>query len=75
MKRKLLCGLLAAAALCFPVQAARPVTVQVDGLTLEANAYTKNGVTFAPLRDLLKALGDWEVWWDAQTNTAQAVSV
>lgn len=74
MKRKLLCGLLAAAALCLPAKAARPVAVQVDGGLLETAAYTENGTTYVPLRDLLGALGDWNVWWDGSTATARAVS-
>lgn len=63
MIRKMLCGLLSAAALSLPVQAARPVAVQVDGEALETAAYVEQGVTYVPLRDLMNALGDWEVWW------------
>lgn len=74
MKRKLLCGLLAAASLCLPVRAARPVAVQVDGAPLSAPAYVREGTTYAPLRELLEALGDWSVWWDGASGTAQAVS-
>ncbi len=72
MKRKLLCGLLAAAALCLPVQAARPAAIQVDGELLSASAYVENGASYVPLRDLLEALGDWNVWWDG--TAARAVS-
>lgn len=72
MIRKMLCGLLSAAALSLPVQAARPVAVQVDGEALETAAYVEQGVTYVPLRDLMNALGDWEVWWDHQTRTASA---
>lgn len=72
MKRKLLCGLLAAAALCLPVQAARPAAVQVDGEPLETTAYVEEGTTYAPLRELLEALGDWNIWWDG--SAARAVS-
>lgn len=72
MKRKLLCGLLAAASLCLPVQAARPAGLQVDGELLEAPAYVEEGVAYAPLRDLLEAMGDWNVWWDG--GCARAVS-
>ena len=72
MKRKLLCGLLAAAALCLPVQAARPANLQVDGELLETSAYVKEGTAYAPLRELLEALGDWNVWWDG--SAARAVS-
>ena len=72
MKRKLLCGLLAAAAHCRPVQAARPTAVQVDGEPLETTAYVEEGTTYAPLRELLEALGDWNIWWDG--SAARAVS-
>lgn len=72
MKRKLLCGLLAAAALCLPVQAARPVPVQVDGEPLQTTAYVEDGATYAPLRELLESLGGWTVWWDG--GAARAVS-
>ena len=72
MKRTLLCGLLAAAALCLPVQAARPANLQVDGELLETSAYVKEGTAYAPLRELLEALGDWNVWWDG--SAARAVS-
>lgn len=72
MKRTLLCGLLAAAALCLSVQAARPANLQVDGERLETSAYVKDGTAYAPLRDLLEALGDWNIWWDG--DAARAVS-
>lgn len=72
MKRTIFAGFLAAAALCLPVQAARPAAVQVDGEHLETFAYVEAGTTYAPLRDLLKALGSWNVWWDG--SAARAVS-
>lgn len=72
MKRTLLCGLLAAAALCLPVQAARPANLQVDGDLLDAAAYVEAGTTYAPLRELLESLGDWSIWWDG--SSARAVS-
>nr|WP_325204249.1 cell wall hydrolase [uncultured Oscillibacter sp.] len=72
MKRTLLCGLLAAAALCLPVQAARPANLQVDGDLLNAAAYVEAGTTYAPLRELLESLGDWSIWWDG--SAARAVS-
>ncbi len=72
MKRTLLCGLLAVAALCLPVQAARPANLQVDGELLNAPAYVEAGTTYAPLRELLESLGDWNVWWDG--SAARAVS-
>lgn len=72
MKRTFFVGLLAAASLCLPVRAARPAGLQVDGALLDAPAYVEEGVTYAPLRDLLEALGDWTVWWDGAA--ARAVS-
>ena len=72
MKRKLLCGLLAAASLCLPARAARPANLQVDGELLKSSAYVEEGTTYAPLRELLEALGDWTVWWDG--GDARAVS-
>lgn len=72
MKRTFFVGLLAAASLCLPVQAAWPAGAQVDGALLETSVYVEEGVTYAPLRDLLEALGDWTVWWDG--TAARAVS-
>ena len=72
MKRTLLCGLLTAAALCLPVQAARPASLQVDGERLDAAVFVEEGTAYAPLRDLLEALGDWSIWWDG--SAARAVS-
>ncbi len=74
IKRKLLCGLLTAAALCLPAKAARPVAVQVDGTSLESGAYLERGTSYVPLRNLLEAMGNWEIWWDGSTGTAQAAS-
>lgn len=72
--RRLLCGLLAAAALTLPAGAARTVPVQVDGTPLAGTAYLERGVTYVPLRFLLDALGGWEVFWDAGAREAVAVS-
>ena len=66
MKRKLLCGLLAALTLtCATVKAApsRVVPVQVDGTVLSQGVnYLQSGVTYVPLRGLLDAFGGWSVW-------------
>ena len=72
MKRRFFVGLLAAASLCLPVQAARPAGLQVDGELLQTAAYVEEGTAYAPLRDLLDALGGWTVWWDGRA--ARAVS-
>jgi len=72
MKRKLLCGLLAAASLTLPAQGARAATVQVDGQPLAGRSYVEQGVTYVPLRYLLDSFGGWEVAWDHQNETAEA---
>lgn len=72
--RRLLCGLLAAAALSLPAGAVRTVPVQVDGTPLAGTAYLERGVTYVPLRFLLDALGGWQVFWDPQAQEAVAVS-
>ena len=78
MKRKLICGLLAALALtCASVKAApsRVVPVQVDGTVLSQGVnYLENGVTYVPLRGLLNAFGSWSVWWDSSRRVAAASS-
>ena len=74
MKKEALCGLLAAAALALPAQAARTVPVQVDGTRLAGFSYLENGVTYTPLRYLLDAMGGWTVSWDRETQAAVAVS-
>ena len=73
--RKLLCGLLAAASLSLPAQAARrTVPVQADGTVLKSGSYVEQGVTYVPLRYLLDALGGWTVSWDSREKEAVAVS-
>lgn len=72
--RRLLCGLLAAAALAVPAGAARTVPVQVDGQALPGTAYLEDGVTYVPLRYLLDAFGGWETGWDSEARAAVAVS-
>ena len=73
--RKLLCGLLAAASLSLPAQAARrTVPVQADGTVLKSGSYVEQGVTYVPLRYLLDALGGWTVSWDSREQEAVAVS-
>ena len=74
MKKELLCGLLAAASLSLPTQAARTVPVQVDGTMLRSGSYVEQGVTYVPLRYLLDALGSWSVSWDSREKGAVAVS-
>jgi len=72
--RNFLCGILAAAVLTLPTQAARSVNVQVDGALLSARSYVERGVTYVPLRSLLNAFGGWELWWDSDSGEAVAVS-
>lgn len=71
---RLLCGLLATAALSLPARAARTVPVQVDGTVLAAPARLEAGVTYVPLRTLLDTLGGWTVSWDSGQQAAVAVS-
>ena len=78
MKRKLLCGLLAALLLSAGTVRAAPssgrvVPVQVDGTVLSQGVnYLDRGVTYVPLRGLLNAFGGWTVWWDSPSKTAKA---
>ena len=79
MKRKLLCGLLAALVLSAGTVRAAPsgrvVAVQVDGTMLRTGvSYLDKGVTYVPLRGLLDAFGGWSVWWDSGERTAEAAS-
>ena len=74
MKRKLLCGLLAAASLSLSAHGYRSsVPVQVDGGRI-AGGYLESGVTYVPLRSLLGALGNWDIRWDAGAGRAVAAS-
>ncbi len=72
--RRMLLGLLAALMLAVPAKAARTVPVQIDGTALDAFCHLENGVTYVPLRALLNALGDWDVFWDSGLRAAVAVS-
>ena len=80
MKRKLLCGLLAALSLSCAVTAraapsGRVVPVQVDGTVFSQGVnYLDKGVTYVPLRGLLDTFGGWSVWWDSGDDTAEAAS-
>jgi len=74
MKRKLLCGLLAAASLtCSSFAYRAQVPVQVDGTRI-ANGYIENGTTYVSLRALLSALGQWDIRWDNDSRKAVAAS-
>ena len=72
MKRKLLCGLLAAASLtCSSFAYRENVPLQVDGTRI-ANGYIQQGSTYVPLRALLDAMGDWDIRWDGSKKEAAA---
>lgn len=73
--QRVLAGALLLFALTVPARAARrSVPVQIDGETLTVSAYVDSGVTYVPLRALLKALDTgWSVWWDSQSREAAAV--
>lgn len=67
--------ILLAALLSLPAHAApKSVPVQINGIQFDAVCYLDRGVTYVPLRSLCLALGDWDVQWDAVTQTATAVS-
>lgn len=51
---------------------AQEVTVTVNGTELEGQAFAENGITYAPLVPLLKAIGGWDASWDTATATAAA---
>ena len=78
MKRKLLCGLLAALVLtCVSAKAApcRVVPVQVDGTVLSQGVnYLESGGAYGPLRGLLTAFRGWAAWWDSSRKVAAASS-
>ena len=79
MKRRsckyLLTAALLCAALTLPAKAARRrVPVQADAIPVSAAAYVEQGVTYVPLRALLNALGNWQVWWDGEAGQAAAIS-
>ena len=74
MKRTLLFGLLAAAVLAVPTQAARTIPVHVNGSPTAGSSYLESGVTYVPLRFLLDALGGWTIDWDSSQKAAVAAS-
>ena len=74
MKKQLFCGLLAAAAISLPAQAAWPASVQVDGQVLEGPCHLESGVTYAPLRQFLDVVGGWDLRWDSGRKAAVATS-
>lgn len=47
----------------------RAVPIQMDGTVLETQGWLTDGVTYAPLAELLP---DWHLTWDDATNTARA---
>lgn len=51
---------------------AREITVSVDGDPLPVSAFVRDGLTYAPLAPLLRAIGSWETSWDARNRTASA---
>ncbi len=65
--------LVLAAALSVGTARAAAVDVEVDGEVLPGGE-TVDGVTYVPLRGLLERLGDWELSWDGENETAEASS-
>ena len=79
MKRRFCKCLLTAALLCGALTvsagaARRNVPVQADGRAITSTSYVERGVTYVPLRALMNALGNWNVWWDSGAGQAAAVS-
>ena len=78
MKRTLtalLLGLCLCLSLAIPAAAApRTVPVTVDDALLPGQSYLSGGVTSVPLRNLLDALGGWQLSWNRETRQAEAVS-
>ena len=51
---------------------AEALDVTVDGRTVSTSGQLIGGTTYVPLRDVLGALGDWEISWDNRIRTAKA---
>lgn len=51
---------------------AQEIPVTVNGEPLPISALVRDGLTYAPLSALLRAMGDWETSWDAKSRTASA---
>jgi len=51
---------------------AQEVSVSVNGAPIEASAFVRDGLTYAPLTPLLRAMGGWETSWDPRSRTASA---
>ena len=64
--------LLAVFLLASQIAYAREVTVTIDGKPLDTTAFVQDGLTYAPLAPLLRAIGGWDTRWDDTTRTARA---
>ena len=51
---------------------AQEVAVSVNGEPLTVSSFVRNGLTYAPLTPLLRAIGGWETSWDGQSRTVSA---
>ena len=51
---------------------AEAMDLTVGGKTVSTSVKVTGGTAYAPLRDVLNALGDWEFTWDGSIRTAKA---
>lgn len=51
---------------------AQDISITVNGVPLGSPALVRDGMTYAPLSPLLRALGGWETVWDGTSRTAAA---
>ena len=72
MKPKLLTCLLALLVIFLASGRAGAMALEVDGQVVSTAVQVKDGVSYAPLRQVLAGLGDWEITWDNSIRTAKA---
>ena len=72
MKTKLLTCLLALLVIFLASGRADAMELAVDGQVVSTSVHVKDGVSYAPLRQVLAGLGDWEISWDNSIRTAKA---
>ena len=72
MKTKLFSCLLVLLVIFLTSGRTQAMELSVDGKVVSSSVHVKNGVSYAPLRQVLGALGDWEISWDGSIRTAKA---
>lgn len=71
----LLIVLIFAALLALPSMADNPVTVVVNGKTLNAaSSFERNGVTYVPVRAFAETIGNCRITWDPYTSSAGIIT-